>query len=104
MDSRIESPKDSDPSKNFENVVYLCGKKLLNLSAIGSEKFLSMLKDSDYGYSQVSPVQITQYSYSHITDYLRQYIENNNQAEQIRSNKTEFQDDFIYYSKMKNQS
>jgi len=104
MDSRIESPKDSDPSKNFENVVYLCGKKLLNLSAIGSEKFLSMLKDSDYGYSQVSPTQITQYSYSRITDYLRQYIENNNQAEQIRSNKTEFQDDFIYYSKMKNQS
>ena len=70
---------------------------------MSSMSFLTMLKEADYGFS-LHGTNIQKYPYTNILDYVKTVIDNNNQAEHVRSNKMKFSDDFIEYAHIKEQT
>ena len=59
-----------------------------------------MSKDADYEFTQ-SGTNIQGFSYKEVVNNLASYINNNNQAEKVRTSKVKFEDDFIQYAHLK---
>ena len=94
---------DIHPSQNFETIFGICQNLLKDPDLIGTKRVLDLLKNADYGYVQASPTQILPYKISNMYDYFQTSVNNYNQAEHIRASNTEIEEDFIIYSKIKNQ-
>lgn len=67
---------------------------------ITSMQFLSMLQSADYGFS-ASGANVQPYNYNQILENLKIEIDNINQSEHARINKIKFNDDFIQYAHIK---
>lgn len=67
----------------------------------GTKKVLDILKNVDYGYAQSGPTQITPFNISEAYQYFETMINNHNQAEKVRSENPEIDEDFIVYAKLK---
>jgi ABC-type molybdate transport system substrate-binding protein len=61
-----------------------------------------MLQNADYGFSYNSPTQISAYDINNIYDYINVMIDNNNRSEDIRKTNHKFEEDFIQYAHLKN--
>lgn len=96
----IKELKELDNTKYFDITKVLCEKYLKNKSLISSSSFLNLLQNVDYSFG-VHGINVQKYSYEDIVRYVNTMIDNHNQAEQARFNKTSFSDDFIQYAKIK---
>jgi len=63
---------------------------------------LSMLNDSDYGFTQSGP-SYNGYDFNNTVDNIKKMIDNNNQSEHARASNMVFDDDFIRYAHLKEQ-
>jgi glycosyltransferase involved in cell wall biosynthesis len=94
---------EANKSQNFDIIMNICQNTLQDENLIGTKRMLDMLKNADYGYVQGSPTQIAAFNIQNTYQYFDSIVSNNNQAENIRSENTEIEEDFIVYSKLKNQ-
>jgi glycosyltransferase involved in cell wall biosynthesis len=101
--SQISEDIKTDHKNFFEVTSELCSSFLKDPSQMSSMSFLTMLKEADYGFS-LHGTNIQKYPYTNILDYVKTVIDNNNQAEHVRSNKMKFSDDFIEYAHIKEQT
>jgi glycosyltransferase involved in cell wall biosynthesis len=93
----------SDSNKNnFSVLANLCNNYVRNADLLSSFKFLNMLQNADYGFSYNSPTQISAYDINNIYDYINVMIDNNNRSEDIRKTNHKFEEDFIQYAHLKN--
>jgi len=99
----INRSGNTDRKQNFEKLLTNCNNSFNNPDMIASSKILGMLKDADYGFSQNSPTQVIPFGYSNIEEYMQTLINNQNHAEKIKADNPSFDDDFIVYSRLKNQ-
>lgn len=104
MISNLSKNSFSGKPQNLEFMASSCTNGLKNDSMIGSCTMLTMLKDADYGFTQTGPMQVVPFGQKNIQDYIDQLIANNNNAEQARSQNIKFDEDFITYAKLKNQT
>jgi glycosyltransferase involved in cell wall biosynthesis len=106
-ESNIIPNMPSNNNPKVSNLKFLAGACISNLkdgNKIGSCQMLNMLKDADYGFSQVGPTQIVPFGQNNIHEYVNQLISNNNAAEQARVKNIKFDEDFITYARLKNQT
>jgi glycosyltransferase involved in cell wall biosynthesis len=101
MQNIPKSDQDIPKSQNFDMLAYVCQNYLKDSSLLGSSRFLNMLKDMDYGFTQEGPVKVSTFGYKNIQQYISQMIYNNNQTEEVRSKDIKFEEDFIMYAKLK---
>jgi glycosyltransferase involved in cell wall biosynthesis len=98
---QINSIKNID---NFSLCLNICNNNLKNTKLVSSFRFLNMMQAADYGFSFSAPMQVSGASSANIYDYVNTLIDNNNRSEQARSNNTIFEEDFIQYAHLKNNS
>lgn len=88
------------PKNNFISTFSICANHLNNPDFFGTSLCLDLLKDGDYGFTQAGMGFVgTDIRQSH--RQIQSLIDNNNQAEYIRSNNIKFNEDFIEYSHIK---
>jgi hypothetical protein len=80
--------------------IKLCANNLKDIDFASSMNMLSMLNDSDYGFTQSGP-SYNGYDFNHTIENIKKMIDNNNQTEHARTNNMVFDDDFIRYAHMK---
>jgi len=91
-------------ANNFMTVANLCNNHIKNAELLSSHKFLNMLQNADYGFSHNSPTQISTFAIDNIYDYVNTMIDNNNKSEEARKSNYKFEEDFIQYAHLKNNS
>lgn len=96
--SDTEMPKSK--GDYFKYTANVCAQNIKSVDAMGSMMILSMSKDADYEFTQ-SGTNIQGFSYKEVVNNLASYINNNNQAEKVRTSKVKFEDDFIQYAHLK---
>lgn len=82
------------------SAIKICANNLHNIDFASSMNMLSMLNDSDYGFTQSGP-SYNGYDFSHTIDNIKKMIDNNNQSEYARTSGMAFDDDFIRYAHLK---
>lgn len=82
------------------SAIKMCSNNLNNIDFASSMNMLSMLNDSDYGFTQSGP-SYNGYDFSNTVDNIKKMIENNNQSEYARISNMVFDDDFIRYAHLK---
>lgn len=97
-------PTTMDKSKYFMTLVDECKQSLKDVSKIGSYQMLNLLKNADYGFTQLSPTQITAFGYQNIHEFIQTMVNNNNKAEQARLNGFKNNEDFLTYAKLKQET
>jgi len=98
-----KATKKSD-NKNFVQLVDICNNHIKNADILSSFKFLNMLQNADYGFSYSSPTQISAFSIDDLYQYANTIIDNNNRTESARKNNQQFEEDFVQYAHLKNNS
>lgn len=88
--------------ERFIDTAQICAENIGDISLISSMNILSMLNDSDYGFTQNGPT-FQHYDHSTTIDNIKKIIDNNNQTEYVRQNNIKFDEDFINYAHMKEQ-
>ena len=86
---------------HFLSVYSICANNLRNSSFFGSSLCLDILRDGDYGFSQ-SGMSFVGTDTKQMYQQLQVLIDNNNNAEYARSSNMKFNEDFIEYSHIKN--
>ena len=97
-------PSLPDKSKYFATLVNECGQSLGDISKIGSYQMLNLLKHADYGFTQLSPTQITSFGYQNIHDFIQSMVTNHNHAARARAGNVSLDEDFITYAKLKQET
>lgn len=95
---------ESNVSNNFDNLLLLLNNNLREPGLIGQQKMLELLNCADYGFAQNGPTNITSYSMNNIYDYIKTYIDNHNSSQNAIDKNLKFDDDFITYAHIKNQT
>lgn len=98
----LSKPQDlsiSDKEK-FMHCAGVCAQNMSDKNFINSMQMLSMLNDSDYGFTQAG-FSFQPFGYNTTINNLKQIIDNNNQAEYMRVNNIPINEDFIQYARMK---
>jgi glycosyltransferase involved in cell wall biosynthesis len=95
---------ESNISNNFDNLLLLLNNNLREPGLIGQQKMLELLNCADYGFAQNGPTNITPYSMNNIYDYIKTYIDNHNSSQNAIDKNLKFDDDFITYAHIKNQT
>jgi len=67
---------------------------------LSSMQMLYMLQNCDYGFSGAG-AGLQNYNYNNVLEHFKIEIDNINQSENVRYNKTKFNDDFIQYAHIK---
>lgn len=101
--SLIQKP-ETNISNHFDNMLLVLNNYLKEPSMIGQQKMLELLNCADYGFAQNGPTSINQYSMDNVYDYIKMYIENHNSSQQVIAQNVKFEDDFIAYAHIKNQT
>jgi len=97
-----ENIPEINNDKIFDSTVTLCTNYLKDIDNMSSMTYLNMLNDADYSFISMG-VQTRPFSFKDIVEHTKITINNNNQAESVRSNNVTFNEDFIIYAKMKAQ-
>lgn len=84
----------------FTTIRNFCQKIFGDKDKIKSIQFLSMLQSADYGFS-TNGANVQPYNYNQILENIKIEIDNINQSEHARVNKIKFNDDFIQYAHIK---
>ena len=71
---------------------------------IGNQKLLELLNSADYGFIQNGPTNISGYAFKDLITYIKSLIDNHNNAKQAKDKNIKFDEDFIIYANLKNQS
>lgn len=82
------------------NTINICVHNMKDIEKISSMMILNMAKDSDYGFTQ-SGTSFQSFGYQDLLNNLTALVNNNNQAESVRSQNIKFDDDFIKYANIK---
>jgi len=99
----IKTKENLDPSQNWDYIKHICQNNLDESSMIGSMNILTILQQADYGFS-VHGAQITKHDYKDIEAFTNTLISNWNNSEQVRAQNVKFDDDFIRYANIKDQT
>lgn len=86
--------------ENANAIASACQNNLKEPDRANSMAMLELLQQIDYGFS-MHGTNISRHTYQDVIDFVNTYIDNTNQSEQVRSNQTKFNDDFIEYSHIK---
>lgn len=92
---------DSKQNQNLDVMLHIYQNYLKDLVKIDSMPLLNLLKDADYGFSNVGPVQIKASNIKNLIEYAQTLISNNNHTEDFRSKNLTIEEDFITYAKIK---
>lgn len=98
----ITNPNVSDDTSNFDQLLGILNNNMKNPSLIGSQKMLELLNCADYGFTQGGPAHFSAFGMNNVIDYVKTFIDNHNQAKQVKDNNTIFTEDFIAYANLKN--
>lgn len=97
----MNSTKQYPPAQENANAIAsACQNNLKEPDRANSMAMLELLQQIDYGFS-MHGTNISRHTYQDVIDFVNTYIDNTNQSEQVRSNQTKFNDDFIEYSHIK---
>ncbi len=92
-----------EPSKHIDNMKHICNDNLQDSTFIASMNGLGLLQQTDYGFSMQGN-NINRHKYSDIVSFTNVMINNWNQSEQARYSNIAFEDDFIRYANIKDQT
>ena len=81
----------------------ICHDHLQQDDMMNSMSILGLLQQADYGFS-MHGMHISKHNHSDIKDFANIMINNHNQSEQARYKKVKFDDDFIQYAHIKEQT
>jgi glycosyltransferase involved in cell wall biosynthesis len=98
--ANIDTSHIKNEPEIFNFIHDLCLNHLQDHNMMSTMMILDMCKNASYGFSQ-NGTSIVPASYQNIIDNIKTLINNNNTAEQARTNKIVFEDDFIRYAHMK---
>lgn len=98
----ITNPNVSEDTSNFDQLLGILNNNMKNPSLIGSQKMLELLNCADYGFTQGGPTHFAAFGMNNVIDYVKTFIDNHNQAKQVKDNNTIFTEDFIAYANLKN--
>lgn len=87
----------------FDPLMQLLNNNMRDPQLIGSQKMLELLNYADYGFVQ-NGNNISPFTFGNIQEYIKTFIDNHNQAKQAKDNNIKFDEDFITYAHLKNQS
>jgi len=90
-----------DPSTHFDRIITMCNDTFGDPKELGSHRILELLKNADYGFVQAGPTAMTPFSFNNIYDYMNTVVNNNNQAENVKQKQSIFDEDFIKYAHLK---
>jgi glycosyltransferase involved in cell wall biosynthesis len=103
-DINFMNPIEQNIPKNkkdyFGSTINICVNNIKDIEKISSMMILNMSKDADYGFTQ-SGTSFQSFTYKDLLNNLSSLVNNNNQAETVRSQGIKFDDDFIKYAHMK---
>jgi glycosyltransferase involved in cell wall biosynthesis len=97
--SQIVKKENSD---NLSILIDLCNNNIKNADLLSSSRFLGLLQNADYGFSYAGPTQISAASIDNIYNHVNVMIDNNNKSENTRRLGISFEEDFIQYAHLKN--
>lgn len=95
------SKNNNTPQNHFDRLLEICNDSFQATDMIGSYKMLDLLKNSDYGFVQSSATSMAPFDFTNTIDYINTMINNNNQAQQVKDNNVQFDEDFIKYAHLK---
>lgn len=98
----IAGVASSSDTSNFDQLLNILNNNMKNPSLIGSQKMLELLNCADYGFTQGGPTHFAAFGMNNVMDYIKTFIDNHNQAKQVKDNNTVFTEDFIGYANLKN--
>jgi glycosyltransferase involved in cell wall biosynthesis len=84
----------------FLKLFSTCAENLDNIEFMSELIALDMSRDSDYGFSQ-NGMSFSPYTIANAMQSLQSLINNNNQAEHVRSNNLKIEEDFLQYAHIK---
>lgn len=96
----IEPNESIDSSQYWDYLSHICKNNLEDENLLGTMNILSLLQQTDYGFS-MQGMHINKHSSTDMVDFANTLIDNWNQSERARSQNMQFNDDFIRYSKIK---
>lgn len=99
--STIDVQQKNKTDSNLEKILFYCSEYQKDLKQTGSYKTLSILRDADYGFSQLNATTYASASSKNIDDFFKIYAENNNLSEKFMVSNQKIEEDFIHYAKIK---
>lgn len=93
--------KNNNSQHNFDLLLEICNNNFQDTSLIGSYKMLDLLKNSDYGFVQSSATSMAPFDFNNTIEYINTMVNNNNQAQNVKNNNVQFDEDFIKYAHLK---
>lgn len=99
-----ENIANPSTNTNFDNLLKILNNNIRDASMIGSQKILELLNNSDYGFVQNGPTNISAYNFGQACEYLKTLIDNNNQSKNAIDQNIKFEEDFITYANLKNET
>ena len=97
----IDTNRSIKTDSTVEKILFYCSEYYKDLTKSGSYKMLNIMKDADYGFTQIGTNSFNSASSKNIDDFFKVYADNNNVSEQFILSKQNIEEDFIQYSKMK---
>ncbi len=86
---------------SFSRTLNICTDTLNDRQRAIGMNFLGMLQNADYGFV-MQGMNVHPASYNNVIENIKILINNNNQSENVRTNNVKFNDDFIQYAHIKN--
>ena len=100
----ISTNIDEQDTNTFNLLLNMLNTNFKNPSMIGNQKLLELLNSADYGFIQNGPTNISGYAFKDLITYIKSLIDNHNNAKQAKDKNIKFDEDFIIYANLKNQS
>jgi glycosyltransferase involved in cell wall biosynthesis len=100
----ISTNINEQDTNTFNLLLNMLNTNFKNPSMIGNQKILELLNSADYGFIQNGPTNIAGYSFKDLLTYIKSLIDNHNNAKQAKDKNIKFDEDFIIYANLKNQS
>jgi glycosyltransferase involved in cell wall biosynthesis len=94
--------KIKENPSHFATMASLCNNYLQDANLLSSFRFLNLLQNADYEFSNISPTQISAASIKDMYNHTNTIIDNNNISEKARIGYNGSSEDFIQYAHMKN--
>lgn len=98
--TKITNQQNPAPPDNARSISEACQTNLMSPDMATSMTMLGLLQQIDYGFS-MHGINIHKHTYQDVVDFVNTSVDNHNQSEQVRSNNTKFNDDFIEYAHIK---
>lgn len=100
--NQINKTENFASNENFDNLLKILNNNMKEAGMIGSQKMLELLNNSDYGFAQNGPTNISAYNFNQTCEYIKTLIDNNNQSKNAIDRNIQIEEDFIAYANLKN--